>query len=1125
MRDPMRRKMFPLAVVTFFLAGAAFAQVAAPPQATPPWRTKPVLAPAGSEAGRARPASGRKVVHVDTRAVAGPRSPFIDVIVEFREPAGTRTVTTAGAYMRAERFSARGAAVRARVADLQRDLERLDSASRSARTSSTDAVEHESPRIGRTFSRVLFGASARVDGGLLPSIRALPYVASVHVARPFRTMLARSVPHIRANEVWSAGGTRGKNVRVGVIDTGVDYRHPALGGGFGAGFKVAGGWDFANDDADPADDNGHGTHVAGIIAADGGGLIGVAPDVTLFAYKVFDFEGAGEEADLIAAIERTVDPDQNGDPSDHLDIVNLSGGAFAVDDDPLARAVENATAAGVLFCVAVGNEGGGYGNIATPAIAPSALAVGASELDDTVALFSSRGPSVDFAIKPEIVAPGVGIVSSIPGGGSVAANGTSMATPHVTGVAALLKSLHGDWSPAELKSAIVTASVPLEEDVMVAGAGRVDAMRAAAAGTIVSPTVVSFGQMDHKAAVWSTSRTFTLRNVTSAPQTLTAAVSGTRAGVVIRVTPASVTLASGESATVTADLAVTPGALPVEYHGSLSHGGRITWSGGAVPVHLPWAFVKGGFLIIETPNGGPYTWAVVAGSQGTGQTGFFNLMNRIYWPAETVDVMIVDLTAPYGRPVVFAEDVDIAAGERAVGDLMQAVHRFHLDADDEAGKKLLRKVNRECINDIAFVLRYGNVVWMGEDPFTQYDYVRFGPVSPSVKIHMATRCADAARSSVYMVMHEPQHGLIDSVTRMTRPQWLRQDLRFLPEAEPSQAMTLAVPMMYFGPTQVDEGIWMHQLRDTTSALKLFYTKSLSPEVGAVAMFERYGSCASGSECPLLANMFVYLDGDRVMADRFISSAPSPMAYEVAPGEVLTFGVAPIWPEVDFDAVPGFWGAIARWSGHVGETRLQDLGQVAVYDSAGSLLASAPLRVSREETLPPGRYRTEAINSNYSIAGLPGTATFTGWADTSKAERDARLPMFHGLRILDEHGRASVTMDRDGRASLLFSVADRKADGSSIVPPREDATLVEYRGSGSSDWRPLPALIVARQYPEQGYGSGTTYRVDLTAAVRELAGPVDLRIHVEDDEGNSSELQLEPAFLSGPRVGRRRSVGR
>lgn len=222
----------------------------------------------------------------------------------------------------------------------------------------------------------------RVPASEVATLRTLPGVTAVLPDVRAHASTDTSVPLVGAPQVWQqhdAQGRpeRGTGVTVAIVDTGVDYTHPDLGGGFGPGHKVVAGYDFANDDADPADDNGHGTHVAGIVAgsaAKPGGVTGVAPDATLTAYKVLDDGGSGWTSDIIAGIEAAVDP-----ANEHrADVVNLSLGAPGDGTDPLGQAASAAVAAGVVVVAAAGNDGPGAGTLSSPGDAPGVLAVGAS---------------------------------------------------------------------------------------------------------------------------------------------------------------------------------------------------------------------------------------------------------------------------------------------------------------------------------------------------------------------------------------------------------------------------------------------------------------------------------------------------------------------------------------------------------------------------------------------------------------------------------------------------------------------------------------------------------------------------------------------------------------------------
>jgi subtilisin family serine protease len=257
--------------------------------------------------------------------------------------------------------------------------------------------------------------------------------------------LDQSVPQIGAPAAWEAGYT-GEGVTVAVLDTGVDATHPDLAG------KVAESRNFS-EAADERDTVGHGTHVASTIAgsgaASGGKYKGVAPDATLLSGKVCETNFCTESA-ILAGLEWA-------SAEKGAKIVNFSIGGFdGPEIDPIEEAVNTLTAAhGTLFVVAAGNSGSSDGSVESPGSAEAALTVGAVDKSDELADFSSRGPRIgDDGLKPDITAPGVDIVAARAAGTAMGetvgehyttASGTSMATPHVVGAAALLAQQHPDW--------------------------------------------------------------------------------------------------------------------------------------------------------------------------------------------------------------------------------------------------------------------------------------------------------------------------------------------------------------------------------------------------------------------------------------------------------------------------------------------------------------------------------------------------------------------------------------------------------------------------------------------------------------------------------------------------------
>jgi subtilisin family serine protease len=333
---------------------------------------------------------------------------------------------------------------------------------------------------------------------------------------------------------------------------GIDYSHPALGGGFGPGFKVVGGYDLFNNDADPMDDHYHGTHVAGIVAAEGNGLRGVAPRASLMAFKVLDASGFASESIIISGIERAMDPNDDGDFRDRVDIINMSLGGPGDPDNALSRATDNAVKLGTVVCVAAGNHGGPgnhyFDTIGSPGTARLAITVGASDKSDQLAVFSSKGPNKKiFSVKPEVVAPGVDINSTFSNHAYDRHSGTSMAAPHVAGVCALLKSLHPSWTPEQIKSALMTTAIDISEEIMAQGAGRIDALRAAEASVFVSPAHLSFGAVDVSQTAWSVRDTITIANQSATAKDFNVTITGFQPGISLTATPSSFSLAAGDS--------------------------------------------------------------------------------------------------------------------------------------------------------------------------------------------------------------------------------------------------------------------------------------------------------------------------------------------------------------------------------------------------------------------------------------------------------------------------------------------------------------------------------------------------------------------------------------------------
>ncbi|GGU14394.1 S8 family serine peptidase [Lentzea flava] len=461
--------------------------------------------------------------------------------------------------------------------------ERLFDVSLLARSGYDDASSKTVPLIvqGQGISAAggeslpSIGAHAvKVDknGGFWTGVRAAG-TGRIWLDGKVTASLDRSAAQVGAPQAWEKGFT-GAGVTVAVLDTGIDETHPDLAG------AVVESKNFS-DSATTDDLVGHGTHVASTITGEGK-YKGIAPDSKIVNGKVLGDGGGGRESDIIAGMEWA---------ATKAKVINMSLGSPWPDEgfDPMSLALNRITAqTGALFVVAAGNSGGAVGS---PASADAALTVGAVDRDDKLAEFSSRGPRWENnAVKPDITAPGVDIVAAKArngrigtpvGDAHVALSGTSMATPHVAGAAAILASQHPAWKAEDIKAALMNTAKPNPSlTIYDQGAGRLDVGRAVSARVSTSVGSLSLGtaQWPHDDDKPITQKV-TYRNNGTADVTvdLTVAEVKPAASGLFSVSPAKLTIPAGGSAdaVVTAD---TRASVPDAIYGAVllsSDGARV----------------------------------------------------------------------------------------------------------------------------------------------------------------------------------------------------------------------------------------------------------------------------------------------------------------------------------------------------------------------------------------------------------------------------------------------------------------------------------------------------------------------------------------------------------------------
>ncbi|WP_018963631.1 S8 family serine peptidase [Coprothermobacter platensis] len=420
---------------------------------------------------------------------------------------------------------------------------------------------------------------------------------------------------IHLNDVWQmkdAVGDEltGSGMIVALIDTGVDYTHPDLGGCFGPTCKVIGGYDFGDNDNDPMDQVGHGTEVAGILAADGG-IKGVAPKAKILAYKVMPtLTSSTSTAGVLSAVENIL-PAIDKAAKDGANVINISMvESISTNAAYGQKVIENLDNLGVTLVAAAGNYGsalycseplapsfcqaGFSAPLMTTFTQPNVITVGASHSDgestNGIDDYSSMGPSVDFRLKPDLVAPGF-VYTTAMEIGYYEPSGTSFAAPIVSSMVALLKQGHPDWSEQDIRAALMNTSTILSNEdnnepitMLLQGAGRIDALASMKTPLLITPYSISLTATNLKPI------NLTIRNVSGVNQNITASVQltlgnfalGANDGLTLSLSASTVYLPKDASATIT----LTPSADLNKLEKG-PHEAIIWVSNGTTQLHVP----------------------------------------------------------------------------------------------------------------------------------------------------------------------------------------------------------------------------------------------------------------------------------------------------------------------------------------------------------------------------------------------------------------------------------------------------------------------------------------------------------------------------------------------------------
>jgi len=1000
-------------------------------------------------------------------------APEIDVIVEFRDPPLAVHRVPMETY-------------RANFARLRRDV--------AAMRQSKSAFD---PLIRREYFEVFHGAALRIPRASLAGLRALLYVKRVHSDKTMHMLADQNIETIGAVKTWNTLGTRGAGVTVAILDTGIDYTHPALGGGFGAARKVIGGWDFVNDDANPMDDQGHGTHVAGIVAANLDDFTGVAPDATLLAYKVLNAGGSGSESDVLAALERALDPNGDGELSDRADVTNLSLGGDGNPDDAVSLAVDNAVAAGMVVCVASGNSGA-YHDVSSPGTARDAITVGAVDERDAPATFTSKGPSPKLvSIKPDVLAPGVSIRSTYLKGGYSNLSGTSMATPHVAGAAALLRAVHPTWTPQEVKSALILYAKALLSEVMTQGGGRIDVSRAAQPALLAFPASISFGLDAQSSGTFDRTQRVRVENRGTKNESVTLTTDGSRHGVTVAVTPAKLELGPGSSAEATITIAITNADSAPITSDSYSYGGLVHLDTATSQTHVPWSVTKAARATVTTDvSVGGQFWlsarkvpspAVI--DEGTTETlmpaGDYDLLISAVDPA-------TEAKKPTSHSIVVMESQSIRGEVALHATRALAKHTVTISGVGASGATLFR-TSTPTVGYLArsrLLTPRGSYLESLDLPALDINTIHVSDLSDRWTLLSVETLLDREHLSYTNVAHVPLNGVSGNVElRNATSALLHAPVKLVFPSVPANRRVYVTSAILPRTTSTQlRGVSV--FTDTTArewSGDLYMTSDASTDF--LPAFQLQGGA-------LNAPLDLWVPAITAKANRIVVAN----AFDAADGEPIAFGTGPLYPRNAYTIQSSQLYPTFGFNGQAGEWRTQydAAGFFTVRNSRGEVMATGTPFTANPVALSRGRYTIDFIATSLNLGDRLARAEVNATIDGTNG--DVSTPVIASMFITDANGRAATRLTPHGTGTLHLATAATSAKAF-------------FRFAGAATWTELTLNPVGQN----------RFEADLAPMANSSAAAVDLRIELNDTKGNRLVYTLGPALTVGdvPLLPRRR----
>ncbi len=913
----------------------------------------------------------------------------------------------------------------------------------------------------------------------------------------------------------------GKGVKVGIIDTGIDYNNPALGGGYGPGFKVAGGYDFANMDDDPMDESGHGTAVAGIIAAKGD-LVGVAPEATLYAYKIFNKETFAWSEDIVLALELATDPNRDLDLYDHLDVINMSVSINEMDKfwlDLFAERLQKLLKLNMIICISTGNDGPTYNKINMLCLLEDVIAVGSCNSNNLISSFSSRGYGAGINncnMKPDLVALGEEVPVLWLSSSTRTENGTSLSTPYASGVAALLKQKHPQWMYNEYKSALLNCASDLGFNIIDQGAGKVNPEATLKLGTICYPQSINIGFVPNEQGVEEKTFSITIYNKSSASQEYHFDFSKSMPkGVDVHTEPSNFIISSNDSAIVNFTMKLDPEKLEHPQSDPFNFYGRFHLVGTSDSLEIPWSFQRGFYvefttdidvddffqpfvkIIKDTTVINPYD-KYQNGMKCLVQQGVYDI---IFNGQEKDWIYGNDTLKTY---LYVKENVSISENTRISLNKSEIKNKIAFQSYDANGELIEKDASKKMYNFIALKSNH-----FGKEPISRQGnadriYVNDLKLSDKYEVFCGRSVSQNNGKEVIVINHEGIHKITRDTLLINTPKDLHPfHFSFYPN--PNEECNFGFgSYFYYGifgdggfdefplKTPTNSTLWIDVKKDKSMGLSAFPFVSPANFSGAMypkRQFSRVYSYGDSIQFNTIIGRDIVLSVGRKLLQSiqqndtvFVNNGPVYYCLSVTSDKYNFNGC--------FTDLKGMYGESSQVGYAFTTLSVKNSNNQAIYNG---LMKDAPAYFYDKDMQGAS---VELSTQDYFVMGVKGKANLK--YNFNKQGASNSFTSMHCLQFLDDKNQVRPKLNI-GTAATLNLVLNNAETTKSIS--------LYFKYSDETEWKQHPFEVAKTTFNED------FLHADVSDLLTRSIG-LDLKVVKEDFYGNTMNFTLEPAIAIG-----------